>query len=62
MKAALDSLVPYLRRGFRVLAYGAIPVIALWLTDQNTAMLIVGLRVAGSAALLALLDKKRMSK
>lgn len=58
----MKSLLPYLRRGLRVLAYGAIPVIALWVTDQDTAMLIVGLRVAVSAALLACLDKKRMAR
>ena len=60
MIAIIARVLPYLRRGFRVFVYGAIPVIATWVIDSDPVMLEAGIRVAISASLLAILDKRRM--
>lgn len=59
---ALWTSLPYIftgpvTRAVRVLVYGAIPVIALFVTDGNADTFLIGLRIALSAAILALIDK-----
>jgi hypothetical protein len=61
VKALLLSIVPYARRALRVFAYAVIPAAAAWLTDNNWYNFEIGLRLAGSAALLALLDKGQIA-
>lgn len=61
MGKLITDLAPYARRALRVLVYGAIPVVATWLIDSDPVLLEAGIRVAASAALLAMLDKRRMA-
>ena len=61
MSKLVTDLIPYARRALRVFAYGAIPVVAIWLIDSDPVLLEAGIRIAASAALLALLDKRRLA-
>lgn len=59
---ALWASLPYtvtgpVTRAVRVMIYGAIPVIALYVSDGNFDAFAIGIRIALSAAILALIDK-----